>query len=441
MSRVLAVVRRLDALQRRLDARRRKEAPGQLGLNLEGTGEPCGRSYIARDKTCRVGQAATPKAPEPEPPVQDQLDLSRPEVRLRFTEELRRNSLAGPQASLDGGDVGEILAQLTEAPGRRGENARRLAAFVDQFKPALFIGGWHDPDDFTKPGQGGPLARVRPKLEYLLGGEAERVAEHMRKVHGLTHVQEAIGASQFLRERLDTMPNVSMLKTPTEAYEYKKTRDGYIDSLRTLSTLCLTAKYTDGSTRRGWGQIMLWDEGRPSSPGANDTRTRTYDGGRGLNHDAMLRNARRGLRSAKGAGLMYDSIEGNFGAGTPWQPAKRNEELARTIIHEFGHQIQHRADTQAGWPILAMNVDYPVPPELQQGLTGRPDRSLEMTAPRYLVSRYAALNTKELFAETFVAYVVAPDDLEKFNPALYEWVDRTTKQALANFGSPARAAQ
>lgn len=51
---------RIDALKQRFDARRRQEAPGQLGLSLgaspsesgKGTGEPCGQSWISRDKDC-----------------------------------------------------------------------------------------------------------------------------------------------------------------------------------------------------------------------------------------------------------------------------------------------------------------------------------------------------------------------------------------------------
>lgn len=51
MNQLAALLIRLDALDERLDARRKKEAEGQLGL-FSQKGEPCGNSWIPRDKTC-----------------------------------------------------------------------------------------------------------------------------------------------------------------------------------------------------------------------------------------------------------------------------------------------------------------------------------------------------------------------------------------------------
>ncbi len=61
-------------LQHRIDAvRRQVQSPDQLALDLSGgaatagnqagNGEPCGQSWISRDKTCRKGQGADPVAP------------------------------------------------------------------------------------------------------------------------------------------------------------------------------------------------------------------------------------------------------------------------------------------------------------------------------------------------------------------------------------------
>jgi hypothetical protein len=67
-----AVADRLAALEVRLDARRPRQAPGQLELGLatsSGQGKPCGESFIAPQKQCRKGggKAAAPKAPAAAP--------------------------------------------------------------------------------------------------------------------------------------------------------------------------------------------------------------------------------------------------------------------------------------------------------------------------------------------------------------------------------------
>ena len=55
---------RLDRLMERLDARRAREAPGQMGLDLEaGTGQPCGQSHIAAGLTCHKGATAAAAKP------------------------------------------------------------------------------------------------------------------------------------------------------------------------------------------------------------------------------------------------------------------------------------------------------------------------------------------------------------------------------------------
>ena len=58
-SRLATLTARLDALQARLDARRRAEAPGQMALDLTGasTGQKCGDGWISPRKECRKGAA------------------------------------------------------------------------------------------------------------------------------------------------------------------------------------------------------------------------------------------------------------------------------------------------------------------------------------------------------------------------------------------------
>lgn len=54
---------RLAQLEQRLDARRVKQAPGQMGLfGGQGQGVPCGESHISPTKKCRIGKGSPAKA-------------------------------------------------------------------------------------------------------------------------------------------------------------------------------------------------------------------------------------------------------------------------------------------------------------------------------------------------------------------------------------------
>lgn len=73
---ITALLTRLDALQARLDARRRAEAAGQLALDLGGAptagkgpggGEKCGGSWIDPNKDCHKGQGGAPIGPSGAP--------------------------------------------------------------------------------------------------------------------------------------------------------------------------------------------------------------------------------------------------------------------------------------------------------------------------------------------------------------------------------------
>jgi len=86
----------------------------------------------------------------------------------------------------------------------------------------------------------------------------------------------------------------------------------------------------------------------------------------------------------------------------------RNESVLYTYTHETGHQVYFRAGS-------------PAPPKLKNGRgpTG-----------------YADTNSDELFAESFSAYVTAPEALRKFDDGLFRWVEGAYDAAMKNAGVP-----
>ena len=46
------------------------------------------------------------------------------------------------------------------------------------------------------------------------------------------------------------------------------------------------------------------------------------------------------------------------------------------------------------------------------------------------VTGYSRKNPRELFAESFVQYVLNPEEMQKIAPRLYNWVEEITDNAL-----------
>jgi hypothetical protein len=99
---------RIAALEARLDARKVKQSPGQLGLNLgAGAGQPCGQSHIAPGLTCHKGAAVA--ASKPLRKAQVELEMADASDKLR----VRRFKL-----TLSGGDgpALEVSAKVHAIP-------------------------------------------------------------------------------------------------------------------------------------------------------------------------------------------------------------------------------------------------------------------------------------------------------------------------------------
>ena len=71
-----------------------------------------------------------------------------------------------------------------------------------------------------------------------------------------------------------------------------------------------------------------------------------------------------------------------------------------TMIHEIGHQVHFRAYQGNKFP-----------------------RKYKKLGGDNLIGRYATKNDDELFAESYVHYVISPESLKKNAPQLYAWVD------------------
>jgi hypothetical protein len=108
---------------------------------------------------------------------------------------------------------------------------------------------------------------------------------------------------------------------------------------------------------------------------------------------------------------------------TTW---KSKEGWAVTYIHEMGHQVHFAAGTPG------MN-NY-LPEEIRKRAAGKGIDAInaidELYKMQWKPSTYGTTNGEERFAETFVQYVLAPEELQKASPAAYAWVEGTLKEAM-----------
>jgi hypothetical protein len=139
--------RRLDALEERLDARRAKESPGQMSLFGAGTGQPCGESFISKDKTCRKGAGAAASGGEGR--------AARVAEQQRQIEEVKQAKREQDQRPLDPGEN-----PITEGDIEGMEQAREIMA--GRLSPRAELEKW-------KQAKGGEGAAPEPKR--LTGAE------------------------------------------------------------------------------------------------------------------------------------------------------------------------------------------------------------------------------------------------------------------------------
>jgi len=83
------------------------------------------------------------------------------------------------------------------------------------------------------------------------------------------------------------------------------------------------------------------------------------------------------------------------------------EQWFTTMIHEIGHQVHYKGS----------------------GAIALGNKFKKMGGMSY-VTGYSRKNPRELFAESFVQYVLNPEEMQKIAPRLYNWVEEITDNAI-----------
>jgi hypothetical protein len=383
-SRLADVADRLAGLEGRLDARR-KASPGQLALGLDAPpdrpGVPCGESFISADKTCRIGQAATPAAP---PAAADSYQ-PRP---------ITEHMLAGESASVRPEQFEEWLGALEALPGLTGEHARRLREFANKSQMQVLIvnsgssmlNTWRDTSNLEQqllrrstdwsgndPPFGEQLRAVRQAINK--GDPVDPVLEaRMRRVMSLP----AENAGLAYRAVPLIVVHGGAMETGTNPQRLSETQPtpeaiAIHRAKIATATLAYSAMGSEEKRRAAFKQFM---EEKGKFPGPE---RRMYER---MFESFMRKDA-----------LYLTTTRSGFG-----------DNIA-AYIHEMGHQIDNTANRRS-------------PPPMRSAYRGA-----ILLAP----SDYGQLNREEAFAESFVSYVLAPEALKIASPQTYEWVDSTVQ--------------
>jgi len=179
-----------------------------------------------------------------------------------------------------------------------------------------------------------------------------------------------------------------------------------------------------GSVTQSLGKLKSGEAGHTANSfGAIVVRQGSHQVGINAARAERIRAAtRETVRSAADGRPKYVTYQDLMKKGS----VKAPEDWLMTYVHEMGHQVHYAA----GVPEFR---DY-LPKELLQRTVGNNLSAIEalgeVKKKTWTPSKYGGSNEYERFAETFVQYVFAPDELQKASPAAFKWVQDAIEKGL-----------
>jgi hypothetical protein len=459
MSRIIPLLMRLDALELRLDARRKaKAAEGQLDLfgDGSGNGQPCGRGWISRDKNCRIGEG---DANDP----RDTIAPFSAKTMEQIVSGIESRTFNPPAVRHNGTDLALSLQKLAEQNNEAGINARSAMAFMDEagaivmiqpkrrFGPVVQLNKpmpvWNADKSIeenlqqlnewtTEQENGIGLLRNFAKrfniwpeemieaLESDKSPESQDFANSLRTALGQkgemkwykdarSHLQKMIKAAE------GNLSDASLLRKVTEAYS-AVVGASYVDgpaqvlgAAKHSLTMVLVPNDADG-LYRGMGNIY-WKASVAGQAGAR------------LDPDAV-NPAAMGASIRNTLDVRDKRIEFTFSNSVGLSDSER---ALTTHLHELGHMI-HDYSSRTVEPGVAINGNQVIYPSNGTRIAPPAMERLIAAGTAAGPTSYSNTNVAELFAESFVAYVTAPDALRRYNRELHDWVDAMVTKARKN---------
>lgn len=379
-------------------------------------GNPCGYACIERNDRCvmELGPEVSSGVRKAAGTVATRggaLD----ETATKFTEHVTKNSFALPNTSFSVKDLANSVIQAYQGlTGEAKENLKKAMDFVVKDGQSAIIslskgaylnnawnsGGeeahssWVKSPGFRKVMQWSHDNKYNPiyfasglnvKLEDLKLKEDQL----LRKIDELT--RSGRSPKSYEGELLSTRKKMRELKTDLKNPNYL------------VASRFLGREGLNGFTNPNSRQVVVMDNG--------------FDSGKKVDIKSLSQSIEDTMsRRAKGSGLSQQDQMKTLhihGLGTDQKFA--NERTLSTYLHELGHQVHYRS-----------GIEDPPKDSVSLGRKLADGRGL---------SRYSNGGPREVFAEAFVAFVLNPSALRKYDEPIYNWVSRNFNEALRNAGS------
>lgn len=452
----------LEARLARLDARV-KQAPGQLGFDLGGDGQPCGRGFISPDFTCHKNGGTAVLSPPPpppppapkDPPVIQTAEPFKPEEMQRIKAGIQRRTFAVDQARHTGADLAAALEKLASEPTPQGVAAREAMAFMDEVQAIVKIGPTTEalPNleitklvkelDFNRP-----VDEIVDEMNAYLE-DAENTAQRGRsfgrrfgyltpeRLTALKADKSPVGYnhSRSLEKALD--PSISRSAT------FEQRRKEFAEAAAALKQ----APEDSGARQRfsdlfnylrmsSWmdfgphGQLAEVQTALREASGLPGTGGHYMPGGNAY-HVVSRAGALRGMGALRpdevhpGSMAMHVADTLRDRGRKPYLLKQSvglssSEQALITHLHELGHLVH---DASARAIVNGDNNGDPTAIHFRVHSTKRASsEAREVHKAKAGPTGYSDTNVGELFAESFAAYVAAPNVLQTEMPALHKWI-------------------
>jgi hypothetical protein len=315
---------------------------------------------------------------------------------------ISENSFALPNTRFTGSDVGEMVDDIINQ--QPDGNMRKLVDFAKKDGQVLFISeteqglakrlGIYGVRDFNKQDVPWALsAEYKTQLQKALGPDVFRDESfHSERLPTLKRMEKEMKEKIARAKESGWDDTISRNTLKNIRKDIKQSNDYLADLPRRYSSHAL-GSIADGHTSSYTRRVVLTDDSNELLHGA-------FDRGRKVSAADLRKGISETLSARAGGDVSSRTFDVRRYGG-------RKESIAYTYTHETGHQVFFRAGS-------------PPPPKLKGNTpTG-----------------YAELNTDELFAESWSAYIFDPAGLEQFDKGLYDWVESTLDKAMKNAGRP-----
>jgi hypothetical protein len=315
---------------------------------------------------------------------------------------ISENSFALPNTRFTGSDVGEMVDDIINQ--QPDGNMRKLVDFAKKDGQVLFISeteqglakrlGIYGVRDFNKQDVPWALsAEYKTQLQKALGPDVFRDESfHSERLPTLKRMEKEMKEKIARAKESGWDDTISRNTLKNIRKDIKQSNDYLADLPRRYSSHAL-GSIADGHTSSYTRRVVLTDDSNELLHGA-------FDRGRKVSAADLRKGISETLSARAGGDVSSRTFDVRRYGG-------RKESIAYTYTHETGHQVFFRAGS-------------PPPPKLKGNTpTG-----------------YAELNTDELFAESWSAYIFDPAGLKQFDKGLYDWVESTLGKAMKNAGRP-----